>query len=53
MGQRNFKKSLNSTVSVKYFTVAWPDLKTRIWVFYTMSTHNEHFKNQKYGTEPV
>ena len=41
------------TISVKYFTVAWPDSGTRIWMVYTMSIHKNHFKQQKYGTESV
>ena len=33
MGQLNFKKPFEFTVSVKYFTAPRPDLETRIWMF--------------------
>ena len=34
---------LNSTASVKYFTVAWPDSGTRVWVFLYNANAQEPF----------
>ena len=43
----NFKKLL------KYFTVAWPDSETRVWVFLYNVNTQKPFSKQKYGTESV
>ena len=32
MGQRNFKHYFNSTISVKCFTVAWPDMNLGVFI---------------------
>ena len=40
---------LNSTISVKYFTVAWPDSETWIWVFLYNFSAQELFQEKKMG----
>ena len=50
MGQGSFKKHFKCRNSVKYFTVAWPDSETPIWIFlYNVSTQ-ELFQEKKYET---
>ena len=47
MGQGSFKKHFKCRNSVKYFTVAWPDSETPIWIFlYNVSTQ-ELFQEKK------
>ena len=38
---------LNSTISVKYFTVAWSGSEKRIWVFLHNFNTQDHFKKKK------
>ena len=47
MGQRNFKNILNSTISVKYFALAWPDSETRISVFLWNVNTEKSFEETK------
>ena len=48
MEQLNFKTPFEFTVSVKYFTAAWPDSGTQIWVFlYSVSKQEPFLKRRK------